>query len=411
MKLSSVLIVLVVLAVLAGGAFFLFRPRQALPPDPLAVVPADAYGVVRVQVEQVLASDAYQRLVVERGLAKGIERVTKTCGFNPLAKVHSLTVFARPAPDGGVPRFAFAAQGDLDPEALGDCVRKFSRSGAALKRDDIKGIPCVVSTQGASRACFLRDGALGGDSESVRASLYTILGAAGSVAADSVLSSLFREVEAGTDVALVARVPEQMRPLLRTLGQAFGDGSLMPLSDVRALSASLNLAGGRLAGGVVLLAPDAPRARGIIALAQTQVTRFLAIPGISMTPAGGVLRGIQMESLGDRATFTGSVNVSTVEALLELMPALQQFQGLLSGQPTGMPTVTQIPSPGAQPPGAAPQGQTPPGAQPPNTAPQGQTPALAPPSTADKPKEPPSKSGAPARRAARTVEQSPAATP
>jgi hypothetical protein len=337
-KRSSLLVAALAVLVAGGLAYWFLVPRHSLPGDLLAVVPADAYGFVHLNVPQVLASDAYKRLVVERGEAEGVERVKKACGFNPLERLEELVVFARPAPGARLPRFAFVARGDLPHSELVDCVKKFAgEGGGGLKREDHEGIPAVTSSSGGSRAAFVgRDGVVGGDADSVNTVLNTVLGKAQGMGSDSLLKGLYREIQSGPDIALVARVPDEIRPLLLLFSARLPAG-LAALTDVRALSANATLAQGKIAGGAVLVTSAPDKASGIVELARGQIARILAIPGVSFTPAAGVLREVQMEARAERATFTGSIKVSTVEALLELLPALQQLQGALA-QPTPAPT-------------------------------------------------------------------------
>ena len=321
---SSIALITLALLVVLAGAWWLFWPRLTLPPNPLAAIPADAYGMARIKVDRVIASEAYRRLVVERGGARGVERVQVLCGFDPLARIAELHVFARPAPDHGLPRVAFVARGDLRHAELLDCVKKISGGDAStLKREDIEGIPAFRSKQGSSLAAFVgRDGVVGGDAESVRAAIHTLLGKAPSLTEDAQLGALYRELEQGADVTLVTRWPEDVKPWLRSLAQ-LTDASVLELEQLHAAGINLTMAAGRIAGGALLLAPDAERASKFVALAQQGVARLLAIPGIGLTPAANVLRGMQMEARGPRATFTGTIKVSTLEALLEFAPAIE----------------------------------------------------------------------------------------
>jgi hypothetical protein len=330
-KRSSLLAVVAGILLACGLAYYFLVPRHSLPPDLLTVVPADAYGFVRLDVPSVLASDAYKRLVVERGEAEGVERIKKACGFNPLERLKELVVFARPAPGALLPRFAFVGRGDLPHGELVDCVKKFAGKGAAdLKRVDYEGIPAVTSSGGGSRAAFVgRDGVVGGDADSVHAVLNAVVGKAEGMASDSVLRGLYREIQGGTDVAVVARMPDELRPLFLIFAARL-PGGLSALTDVRALSANATLAQGKVAGGAVLVTSGPDKASAVVDAARAQVARFLAIPGVQLTPAGGVLRDIQMEARAERATFAGSIKVSTLEALLEILPALQQLSGALT---------------------------------------------------------------------------------
>jgi hypothetical protein len=328
-KRSSIVLISLALVTVLAGAWFLFWPRLKLPQDPLAVVPADAVGFVHVRVDRVLASDAYKRLVVEQGQASGIERVEITCGFNPLARLSELTVFARPTPGGGVPKFAFAARGDLRHEELFDCVKKFTGGDASsLVREDIEGIPTVRSKKGSSRAAFIgRDGIIGGDADSVNAAIQTLLGKAPSVNGDALFKGMFSDIEQGSDVALVSRIPDELKPMIGQLAELSGRQELRQLEEVRLLGLTATTRPAQLAGSLTLSTRTAQQATSFVELAKTAVARVLAIPFIGMTPAAGVLRSVQMEARGDRATFAGSIKVDAILSLLELLPALESVAG------------------------------------------------------------------------------------
>ncbi len=354
MKRVSWIVLIVVLAVLATSAWFLFGPKRKLPEDPLAIVPADAYAVVYLRLDRILASDAFKRLAVERGHAAGMQRVQKTCGYNPLERMRDTVIFARPAPDGGLPRFAFAARGDLRHDELVDCVQKVTGADRSkLRTEKIEGIFTVESSKGSSRAAFVgRDGIIGGDAESVRHAINVLVGKAPNLTQDAVLTGLFRSVEQGQDLAAVGRVPENLRPLLRKASRELLGGILEPLGEVRALAANARTENAKIAGGAQVLAADPAQAQALLKLAQSQVARVRAMPGVGLTPVAGVLRDIQMEAEGDRVTFAGAIKVSVVEALLDLLPALQQFMGLMegSGQKAASPhTPAPAPAPAPSP--------------------------------------------------------------
>lgn len=333
MKRVSWIVLVFVLVVLGGAAWFLLGPKRKLPEDPLAIVPADAYAVLYVRLDRVLASDAFKRLVVERGHAAGMQRVHKACGYNPLERMRDTVIFARPSPDGGLPRFAFAARGELRHDELADCVQKVTGADRSkLRTEEIEGVFTIESSKGSSRAAFVgRDGIIGGDSESVRHAVHVLVGKAPSITTDAVLTGLFRGVQQGQDVAAVARIPEDMRSLLRKASRELLGGVLEPLGEVQALSTNARFDAGKISGGAMVLAGDAARAQALLKLAHAQVDRALATPGVGLTPVAGVLRGVQMEAQGDRVTFAGAIKVSVVEALLDLLPALQQLMGLMEG--------------------------------------------------------------------------------
>jgi hypothetical protein len=72
-------------------------------------------------------------------------------------------------------------------------------------------------------------------------------------------------------------------------------------------------------------------------LVRNGISRLLDIPGIGLTPAASVLRGIQTDVDGDKATISGQIKVSTATALLELLPALDDLRGVLNA-PDGAPS-------------------------------------------------------------------------
>lgn len=335
-KRSSVVVLAIALLCVAAGLFFVLRPQRSLPLDPLAAVPADAYGVLRVKVDRVLASEAYKRLVVERGGAKGIERIKARCGFNPLEGIREVVVFARPSPQGSMPRFAFTARGDLKHEALVDCVRKVgSGDGSELAREDIEGIPAVRSRRGTSRAAFIgSDGVVGGDGESVVASINAMLGKAPNLAQDAVIKDLYTQFDQGTDIAGVARMPDEVRAMLQAMAKQAIGTQVGVLTDAKAAAGSLSLSDARIIGGGLLVAASPEHAVASVMLVRSYIDRILSFPGIGLTPAASVLRSVQTDVDGDRATLTGQVKVSTVETLLELLPAFDQLRTLMSDGPS-----------------------------------------------------------------------------
>lgn len=334
-KRSSLILGGVALAILAASAWFLLRPQRSLPTDPLAAIPGDAYGVVRIRLDRLLASQAWQELVVAKGEADGIENLKRTCGFDPLAGIEQLVVFARPAPKGGTPRFAFTARGDIKHEQLIDCVRKVTGKGdSELTQEDIEGITTVRSKKGGSRAAFVgRDGIIGGDAESVRAVINTMLDKAPSAAKEAQLSQLYREGSESSDIQLVARMPKELLPLLQALAQ-LGNEQLAAVGSVQALSASANLIEDKISGGAVLLTNGPAQATAIVQLVTALRARLLDIPGIGLTGFSNVLRTMQAEANGPRATFGGSIKVGTAAALLDLLPALSAMRdGMDPSQP------------------------------------------------------------------------------
>jgi hypothetical protein len=323
-KRSSLVVIALALVAVSAAAWYMLWPHVSLPADPLAAVPADAYGVAHLRVDRVLASDAWKRLVVERGQAKGIEQVQAKCGFNPLARLTELTVFARPAPGGGLPRLAFVARGNLQHEELLDCVKKFTGGDAsALTREDIEGIPTVQSKKGSSRAAFIgRDGIVGGDADSVAAVIHSVLQKAPSLAGDAPTKQLYDDLVQGSDITLVSRLPDEAKPMIRQLALVAGPGVQM-LEEIKLFGLSVVTSSAKLAGGFTLVTRSNEEASAFVELGKNAIAQLLTIPGIGMTPAYGVLKTVQTEVRGERGTFSGQIKVASIETLLELLPALE----------------------------------------------------------------------------------------
>jgi hypothetical protein len=316
----SLILALLAACVLGLSGWLLLRPQHSLPEDALAALPADTYGVLEVRVQRVLASRAWQRLVVDRGQARGIQRATATCGFNPLAGVEQLVVLARPDRREPTPRVAFAARGRFKHELLLDCARKLSgRDGLALTHEEIEGVHTVRSAKGSTRIAFLgRGGIVGGHGESVRAVLETLLGKRPSLAASTLLPPLYRELKRDSDLTALAQSPARLVPLLGRLGLLI-DTRALQLDQVTALGARLTLQPELITGAGVLVTQRPEQARQIADLASAQRQRVLSIPLIGLTGVAGPLRAARIEAQGSQLRVASSLELHVAEALLELL--------------------------------------------------------------------------------------------
>jgi hypothetical protein len=316
----SLILALLAACILGLSAWLLLRPQHGLPEDPLAALPSDAYGVVGIRVERVLASQAWQRLVVERGEARGIERAIASCGFNPLAGVDQLTVLARPQGREPAARFAFTARGRFKHEQLIDCARKLSgRSGLKLVHEEIEGIHSVRSEQGSTRIALLgRDGIAGGDADSVREVILALRGKRPNLAASSSLAGLYRELSAGSDLTAVARSPAQFLPLLGKAGRLI-DAQALALDEITALGARLVLQPEAITGAALLVTQREDQARRIAELARAQRERILSIPLIGLTGVAAPLRATTVEVKGREVHVASTLGLSVAEALLDLL--------------------------------------------------------------------------------------------
>lgn len=320
MNRPSLILGLLAAGVLGLAGWLLLRPQHTLPQDALAALPADAYGALDVRVQRVLASQAWQRLVVDRGQARGIQRAIKTCGFNPLAGVEQLVVLARPDGKDPAPHFAFTARGRFKHEQLIDCARKLSgRRGLALTHEEIEGIHTVRSEKGAARVAFLgRTGIVGGHGESVRAVLQTLVGKRPSLAASARLPSLYRELAQGSDLTAVAQSPERFLPLLGQLGLLV-DVRTLELDAITALGARFTLQPEAIAGAALLVMQRADQARRLAELATAQREHILNIPLIGLTGVAAPLRNARIEAKDRTLRVASALQLSVAEALLELL--------------------------------------------------------------------------------------------
>jgi hypothetical protein len=316
----SLVLALLAACVLGLSGWLLLRPRHSLPEDAFAALPADTYGVLELRVQRVLASQAWQRLVVDRGQARGIQRAIATCGFNPLVSVEQLVVLARPDQREPAPHVAFAARGRFKHEQLLDCARKLSgRDGLALTHEEIDGIPTVRSAQGSTRIAFLGQGGIvGGHGESVRAVIETLLDKRPSLAATTTLPRLYRELKADSDVIAVAQSPARLLPLLGRLGLLV-DARALQLDQVSALGARLKLLPEVITGAGLLVTQRPEQARQLAELASAQRERVLNIPLIGLTGVAGPLRAARIEAKGSELRVASSLELRVAEALLELL--------------------------------------------------------------------------------------------
>jgi hypothetical protein len=140
------------------------------------------------------------------------------------------------------------------------------------------------------------------------------------------MKQLYSELEQGSDITLVSRLPAEAKPMIQQLSQVAGPKVLL-LEKIKLFGVTLVTSSAKLAGGITLLTGSPDEANAFVDLGKNAIGRLLTIPGIGMTPAYGVLKTVQTEVRGDRATFSGLIKVTAVETLLELAPALDALAG------------------------------------------------------------------------------------
>jgi len=332
-KRSSVVLVALFALIAAAAGWLLLRPVHSLPDDPLAAVPADSYGLVRIRIDRVLSSTAWQKLVVDRHEDRRIEKIRRICGMNPLEGLTELVVFMRPG-QSDASEFAFTARGPLRHEALIDCVRKYTGANAAgMTRSEVEGVVMVSGKSGDTSAAFMgRDGIIGGDSESVRLSILTSQDKQKSISADAEVRELFKEVANGHDVAMVTRSPKAFLPL-RGLVEALAGQELSVFYRLSTFAANADFGRDDIAGIAVAVADSEKDAATLVSLGERVRSRILDMPGIGLTGISGMLRAIEMKAEGKRATFKGAVTLTAAEAVLDILPALKLLRDRVSADP------------------------------------------------------------------------------
>lgn len=336
-KRSSLILLVLAVAVVGGAAAFaLLGSSRTLPESLLSMVPRDTPALLHVRVNRVLKSKAFERLVVERGQAKGMQRIEEKCGFNPLSKVDELLVYMveRKAivPDAGL-----IARGGMDPRKLGECIKKATGTqDRKLNYREVDGFHEVCSSNGHTCINFAgRDGMFGGSAGNVAKMREVLAKKKPSAEDNAALLALYRTV-AQADIGLAAIVPESVRD---TLGPVLARRVPLarPLLKAQTIAASANL-GDDIAGELRLGMVDEAAAQTLVTLVQAQLQRLLQIPGVSVTPLAKLIKVATVRADGATATFSGVMPVAQAATLLDLAPAAQALFAPGSAAPTSAPT-------------------------------------------------------------------------
>lgn len=297
-------------------AYVVWGMPRALPDAPLRVVPDDAVAIASVRVHDVLHSRFVRDLAGGALDDAGMDRVQRTCGFNPLERVAEATVFVTGDEADGLDRLGFVARGPrLASEELARCVRTAVRSdGGGVREVTIEGVRAIAPLHGTSRAAFVgADGVTGGSEESVAGVLRTFHGDQRSADGDPVLHDLWAQVATSSrDVVAVAHVPSRWRNAVRArLGD---DPRLATLSRVRAIALGATLAT-EASVSVVLRTDDAPSAAALVSAARALRASALENPLATFTPAGRALAALQLDAEGHDAVLTIDLDADEARAL------------------------------------------------------------------------------------------------
>jgi len=308
-----------------------------LGPEPLGNVPAEATAMVWANVPAVMASAPWERLVTREGGDQSMRRIERLCGFNPLARLSGLTLFAVGDAPGDLRRVGLLARGALDRSAFAECVREVvEEDGGSVRRVDIDGVPAVAG-RGGSRAAFVgSDGIVGGDEETVRQVLRVARGERPGADGDETLRLLWQRVAPGSQMVAVAHVPEGWREAIRRWVRDSLDRELSPLSGLRAAGAGARLGRG-LGLGIALEMDRESQAGALVDALRAQVEEALDRPVVALSAAGPALRRLQMEPQERTVVLTLELSSSQLEGAMDLIEELFREGDRADPVPRGRP--------------------------------------------------------------------------
>lgn len=313
------------LALLAGlvalvslVSWLLVGQRHALSPAPLGRAPAGATAVAWVDIDAVLASPLWSRLVRDRGGDAGIREIERQCGFDPIAQLDDLVLFATGDEPQELERVGVIARGALDHEALADCVGKVVQAeGGEVRRIEIAGVPAVAG-RGSSRAAFIgTDGVVAGSEQIVREVVGVVHEGHASADDDATLARLWGRVAGGRHIAVVGHLPAPWRAAIRGVLRDADRSSLSTLAGARAFGLGLRVTRGLGAGAAVEMGGAAP-AREAVAALRAEIDRTLDDTLIALSPVAPALRRVDVEAQGSDVIVTVELSPSQVDELIDL---------------------------------------------------------------------------------------------
>ena len=309
------------LAIIVGvGAlsWWLVGRRRPLAADPLGRVPAGATAAAWIDTGAVLGSPLWDRIVRAHGGDEGMRRLERTCGFDPLAQLTDVVLFATGDETDRLDRVGVVARGDLDHETLAQCVSKVvEEDGGEVRRVSIEGVTAVAG-RGSSRAAFIgTDGIVAGSEPLVRDVIAVVQGDGEPASEDETLARLWRRVAGGRHVVLVAHVPAPWRDAVRRIARESDREALAELAGARALGAGVRVTRG-FGAGVALEMRSAEQARAAEAAVRGEIERVLDQPLIALSPLAPALRRIDFETEDEELVLTVELSPSQVDDLVEL---------------------------------------------------------------------------------------------
>ena len=312
-----------------------------LPADPLALAPADATVVGRVDVPAVTRSRIWNAFLEEDD--QGVRSIETTCGYDPLDDLEQVVVFAFGEEERPFDHLGFVARGELargadNRERLVRCVRSvLGERGGGIENVQVEGVDAVASAGGRSperrddpdawrehrsHAAFLGDdGVVGGDREVLTRTIRRVRGDAPALT-DPMIRHLWSRVAGDRDVVAVGRVPARWHPALRRMTRGIR-GDLESLSALRALGVGATVRRG-LSLGVAAVMESDDDARRLESAVRTLIDAALADPLARLSPLGGALRRVNLEAQERDLVLTVSLSDDRVEQLLELWRELRR---------------------------------------------------------------------------------------
>lgn len=338
-----------------GGSYLLVASQRGhLADDPLALAPAGARVVAQVDVSTVLRSHLFQALLEEDD-ARGVRRIERTCGYDPLEQVDQAIVFLFGPDDRPFQHVGFVARGELargreNRERLVACVRQVmgeQGGGGGVQPVEIEGEPAVASAHGRSHAAFLGDdGVVGGDRSVVRGAIRVHHGDAPSAASDPELRRLWDRVAGDRDIVAVARLPERWLPALRTMARGISN-EFEPFGSIRALGVGVRVRGG-LSLGAAFETGSAPAAGALERALRAQIDGVLSSPLARLSTLGRALDRVATEQTEGEVVVTVSLTDSQVDGLLALWRDLREDDGEAATEEAEVETQVE-PEPAAEP--------------------------------------------------------------
>lgn len=316
-------------AVVAVGAFVLARTEgPSTPSEPLAAAPSGASIVARIDVGAVTSSHLWNALLEEDPDERGVRRIERACGYDPLEQVDEAIVFATGTTERPFEHVGFLARGEMargeaNRRRLVECVSAVvGDRGGALRRVEVEGEPAVASASGGSHAAFLgADGVVGGDREVVASAIRVARGDAPSAANDATLRRLWERVSSDRDVVVVARLPDRWLPALRRMSRSLAEAP-SALGDVRAIGVGVRVRGG-LAIAVAAETASEAGARRLEEAVTAQSDALLDEPLLRLSALGRALRRLEVESRGRELLVTLSLTNAQIDELLALWRELR----------------------------------------------------------------------------------------